>query len=72
MSYGEIDNNEALYDGTPVRTVDRSASQHLANTEQFNNNIIETLIDRQRQTFNDAGTSEDVLDILKSKWRKNL
>ena len=51
MSYGEIDNNEALYDGTP------NLSQHLANTEQFKI---------------DAGTSEDVLDILKSKWRENL
>ena len=63
---------EELYDGTPVRSADRSMSQHHEFTEQFNASVIETLIDRQRTIFNDSGMSEDVLDSLRSKWKKNL
>jgi len=31
-----------------------------------------TLIERQRETFNEAGVSEDVLERLKLIWTNNL
>ena len=39
---------------------------------EFNRGVIDTLIDRQRDAFNEAGVPEDVLDRLKALWNKNL
>jgi hypothetical protein len=35
-------------------------------------NVIDALIEKQKEIFNENGVQEDVLDRLKNMWIKNL
>lgn len=65
---------EASFDGddTPIRQKYKQGTEHEEQTAQFHNSVMEALIERQKEVFNELGVTEDVLDRLKNLWRKNL
>ena len=63
-----------IYDGddTPIRQKYKQGTEHEEQTEKFHISVMNALIEKQKEVFNDAGVQEDVLDRLRHMWLNNL
>ena len=59
-------------DDTPIRAGYGYRQEHEQHTINFNRGVMNTLLEKQRVNFNEAGISEDVLERLKVIWEDNL